>query len=306
MAPATAVRAPWATWFQRRNEGHSGEAAADGDDGGHRPAGAGRREHAERAGGRGPADEDQPGRMATAGWRRRATWGQLDRHQRPLRPRPSRAAGVGPAAFCGLVSPVARRGHERSTDGLDAVEHGLGVHAEEDDEGEQRCHHEALAPAQVGHRGVGLVGLAVEDPLVGPQQVDGGEDDAGGGHHRPPAAGEERADEDEELADEAVEPGQADRRQHHDGEHAGQDRRHLLQAAELGDLAGVAALVDHADEEEQGAGGQAVVDHLEHAALEALGGEGERAEHDEAQVGHRRVGDEPLQVASASAATMAP
>ena len=65
---------------------------------------------------------------------------------------------------------------------------------------------------------------------------------------------------------------------------------------QLGDLAGVAALVDHADEEEQGAGRDAVVDHLEHAALEALGGEGEGAEDDEAEVGHRRVGDEPLQV----------
>ena len=50
----------------------------------------------------------------------------------------------------------------------------------------------------------------------------------------------------------------------------------LLDAAELGDLAGVAALVDHADEEEEGAGGQAVVDHLEHAALQALRATGRR------------------------------
>ena len=91
-------------------------------------------------------------------------------------------------------------------------------------------------------------------------------------------------------------PGSADRRQHHHGEHAGHDRRRLLQALELGDLPGVAALVDHPDEEEQGAGGDAVVDHLQHAALQALGGERERAEHDEAEVGDRRVGDQPLQV----------
>ena len=31
---------------------------------------------------------------------------------------------------------------------------------------------------QVGHRGVVLVGLAVEHALVGPQQVEGGEDHA--------------------------------------------------------------------------------------------------------------------------------
>ena len=52
---------------------------------------------------------------------------------------------------------------------------------------------------------------------------------------------------------------------------AGQDRGRLLQALERGDLAGVAPLVDHADEEEQGAGGDAVVDHLQHAALRCPG-----------------------------------
>ena len=45
----------------------------------------------------------------------------------------------------------------------------------------------------------------------------------------------------------------------------------LLEALELGDLAGVAALVDHPDEEEQRAGGDAVVDHLQHAAGHAPG-----------------------------------
>ena len=65
---------------------------------------------------------------------------------------------------------------------------------------------------------------------------------------------------------------------------------------QLGDLPGVAALVDHPDQEEEGAGGQPVVDHLEHPAGDALGREGEDAEHDEAQVGDRRVGDQPLEV----------
>ena len=64
------------------------------------------------------------------------------------------------------------------------------------------------ARSRSGNVRVVLVGLAVEDPLVGPQQVQRGEDHAGGGDHRPPAVGEERADQDEELADEAVEAGQ--------------------------------------------------------------------------------------------------
>ena len=61
-------------------------------------------------------------------------------------------------------------------------------------------------------------------------------------------------------------------------------------------LAGVAALVDPPDEEEQRAGRQAVVDHLQHAAGDRLAGDGEDAEHDEAEVGDRRVGDEALEV----------
>ena len=39
---------------------------------------------------------------------------------------------------------------------------------------------------------------------------------------------------------------------------------------QLGDLARVPALVDHADEEEQGTGRDAVVDHLHHATGDRL------------------------------------
>ena len=106
----------------------------------------------------------------------------------------------------------------------------------------------------------------------------------------------ERPDEDEELADESVEPGHTDRREHHDREPGGEDRGDRLDALERADLAGVAALVDPADQDEQCAGGDAVVDHLQHAAGDRLVRERERAEHDEAEVGDRRVGDEPLEV----------
>ena len=120
------------------------------------------------------------------------------------------------------------------------------------------------------------VGLAVEHPLVGPQQVDGGQDHPDGAHHRPPAVGDERAEEDEELPHEAVEPGQADRREHDHGEDGREQRRRLLDAAHVGDETGVAALVDHPHQEEEGAGGDAVVDHLQHAALQSLLGQAER------------------------------
>ena len=48
------------------------------------------------------------------------------------------------------------------------------------------------------------------------------------------------------------------------------DRRHLAQAAHLRDRPVVGPLVDHADQQEEGAGDEAVVDHLEDRALEAL------------------------------------
>jgi len=62
---------------------------------------------------------------------------------------------------------------------------------------------------------VGLPRLAVEDLLVGPEQVDGGHNDTQDGDHGPPAVGDEGAREHEELASEAVEARHADGGHHH-------------------------------------------------------------------------------------------
>ena len=138
--------------------------------------------------------------------------------------------------------------------------------------------------------------LAVEDLLVGPQQVEGGHDDPDGGHHGPPPVGEEGPGQHQELAHEPVQPGQADGGQHGHGEGGRHDRGRRLQPAQLGDLPGLPALVDPADEQEQGGRHQPVVHHQQHAAGEALGGEGEGPQGDEADLGQRRVGHQPLHV----------
>ena len=52
----------------------------------------------------------------------------------------------------------------------------------------------------------------------------------------------------------------------------------LPRAAEVADLPRAAAGDQHADDQEQQAGGEAVVDHVEHRAGAGLGGEGEDAE----------------------------
>ena len=60
-------------------------------------------------------------------------------------------------------------------------------------------------------------------------------------------------------------PGEADARQRRDDEERRVDRHRLREAAEVVELARVAAVVDDAEEEEERAGRDAVVDHLEDA-----------------------------------------
>ena len=64
--------------------------------------------------------------------------------------------------------------------------------------------------------------------------------------------------------------GQADIGHGEQHEDAGIERHAADEAAIGGDLAGVHAVIDHADTEEQRARHQAMADHLEHGAIDAL------------------------------------
>ena len=75
-----------------------------------------------------------------------------------------------------------------------------------------------------------------------------------------------RTEQNHELTDEPVQPGNADRRQHHDGEAPSQHRRDLLDALEVRDETGMTTLVDPTDEEEERSGRDAVIHHLQDAA----------------------------------------
>ena len=180
---------------------------------------------------------------------------------------------------------------------LDALQQRLGVDPEEQAQGQQRQHGGELDPVHVGEGGILAGGLTGEDPLEAPQHVHGGENHADGGQDGVGPVGHERADQRQELAHETRQAGQPDRGEGHRQEDPAQLGRRLPHAAEGVDLAGVAPVVEDPDEEEEGAGGQAVADHGEQPALDPHGGEGERAEDDEAEVGHRRIGDHLLQVA---------
>ncbi len=74
-----------------------------------------------------------------------------------------------------------------------------------------------------------------------------------------------------ELADKAVETRQTGAAHGHDQEEAAEDRHALPQPAKVVQHARVAAFVEQADHEEEGAGAQAVVDHLQHGAADADG-----------------------------------
>ena len=58
----------------------------------------------------------------------------------------------------------------------------------------------------------------------------------------------------------------------------------------------MAPLVQNPHQEEQCPGREAVVDHLEHPTLDTLDCEGEKPQHDKAEVAYRAVGDKFLDV----------
>jgi hypothetical protein len=141
-----------------------------------------------------------------------------------------------------------------------------------------------------------LVEAVEEDALDGPQQVGGRDDHAGRGDQCEHRRGLERTEQHEELPDESVRAGHADGAERDEREQRREHRNDSGDAAIALDEPRVPPLVDHADEEEERARGQTVIDHHHQRALHALHGEREDAEHHEAQMAHRAVGDELLEV----------
>ena len=138
--------------------------------------------------------------------------------------------------------------------------------------------------------------LAKHDPLEHPEQVRGREDHAERRHGGDERAVEERPDEDKELTDEARQAGQPGRSEHEESERQGVDRGDARQAAHLGDRPVMGPLVDDADEQEQAAGGNAVVDDLEDRPIQPLLVEHKDPERHEVHVADRAIRDELLEV----------
>ena len=135
-----------------------------------------------------------------------------------------------------------------------------------------------------------------EYPLVKPQQIRCGKNHARNGPCRPLPVLHEGALQDGELADEAVEQRQSHGGQEHDHGDGGVNRHDVRDAAVLGYFAGVPALVHNADDQEERAGRDAVVDLLQHRAAQARWVQREDSQGAEAQVADRRIRHQLLHV----------
>src|SRR5690606_16302015 len=137
------------------------------------------------------------------------------------------------------------------------------IDAEQDDEEHQRVDDGLLARREVEQALQAFLGQRPEDDAaIEPQRVGRRQDDAGGGEECDPGVDPEHAKQGQELADEAGSARQADIGH---GEDQERDRifRHVVDEAAIGvDLAGVHAVVDDADAQEQRARDETVGKHL--------------------------------------------
>ena len=155
--------------------------------------------------------------------------------------------------------------------GLHPAEEGSRVHPDPHDEEENGDQDDPLVPGQISEVGVLRVddGTEEDSPEHG-KHVPGRPDDPrhcdNGVHRMHP----EDPQQDQKFPHEPVEPRQADRREGHQEQGPTKQRDPPEEPAKVGDHPGVAPLVDHPDQEEQGPGGEAVVNHLEYRSGDPL------------------------------------
>ena len=146
---------------------------------------------------------------------------------------------------------------------------------------------------------MGLVrvgGTAPDDLLQHAQHVGGSEHRAGDGGQRHHPVELESPGQHQEFTDKGVGPREGERTEREKGQEGHIPGHVPAHPGGQGQLTAVGALVDHAHAEEQGAGGDTVVDHLQDGALEPPGVEHKNAQGDKAHVPHRGVGDQLFHV----------
>ncbi len=105
-----------------------------------------------------------------------------------------------------------------------------------------------------------------------------------------------RPQQNRKLTDEAVQTRQAHAAERNHQADRTEEGRNLPDAAVFGHVLCVIALVQDADNQEEAAGADAVIDHLQRRALQALRVQREDAQHHKAQVRDGRIRDQLLHV----------
>ena len=182
------------------------------------------------------------------------------------------------------------------TDGSMTSRAGFGIHPEHQQQRDQRRHDDEFTRHQVAQLVVAVAHRPRHHPLIRPQDVDGRQHQRRRREDGERGVAGEGADQHQELADERGQAGQRKGGQPGDQERAREYRRHLLNAAVVGDDATSPAGHQESRDQEQGRRGDAVVDHVQRRSGLALAGHDEDAEDDEPEVRDRRVGDEPHDV----------
>src|SRR5205085_2851333 len=94
-----------------------------------------------------------------------------------------------------------------------------------------------------------------------------------------------------ELANKAVQTGQAHAAQGDDKAQATEYRQHLPDTAISGDVFGMTTFVQHTDQQEQAACADTVINHLQDRTLNADAVESKDTQDDETHMAHGRISD---------------
>src|SRR3989338_8958172 len=163
---------------------------------------------------------------------------------------------------------LAEHPYQVSDSGIDQVQAELGPDAYHDGQHDQRDDGDHLAEINILETGQFLVEGPEEHFLDHAQEEGRGHEDADGTDGNVIGPGLESAEEAEEFADEAGQAGQAERSHHLDDHQARVDGEARGQAGESVYVAGMGAVIDHAHQEEQRGGDDAVGAHLKQDACQ--------------------------------------
>ncbi len=145
--------------------------------------------------------------------RRRRSTISIGRQQAVLDAGCGQVHRAGPSAILGAGSGWSMVVSVWLTAGLITSSAGFGIHAEHQQQRDQRCDDDEFARHQVTQPLVAVRDRAGHHPLVHPQDVDRGQHQRGRREHREHRVARECADQDQEFADERRQAGQRQRRQ---------------------------------------------------------------------------------------------